>query len=66
MLVATNSPLKQGELLNVNFMYKGIPFDVQGEVVRVEENNRAGVKFVDMDRFTSNIILYIAMMTENL
>lgn len=66
MLVATNNPLKKGELLNVNFMYKGIPFDVQGEVVRVEENNRAGVKFVDMDRFTSNIILYMAMMTENL
>lgn len=66
MLVATNNPLKKGELLNVNFMYKGIPFDVQGEVVRVEDNNKAGVKFVDMDRFTSNIILYMAMMTENL
>lgn len=66
MLVATNNRLNKGEMLNVNFLYKGIPFDVQGEVVRVDNDNTAGVKFINVDRFTSNVILYMTMMSESL
>lgn len=66
MLVATDSMLKNGELVSVNFLYKGIPFDVKGEVVRAGNDLSAGVQFKEVDRFTSNLILYITMMSENL
>lgn len=66
MLVATDGMLKNGELISVNFLYKGIPFDVKGEVVRANSDLTAGVQFKEVDRFTSNLILYITMMSENL
>lgn len=66
MLVATDGMLKNGELISVNFLYRGIPFDVKGEVVRANSDLTAGVQFKDVDRFTSNLILYITMMSENL
>ena len=63
MLVETDELAKVGENIKVTMDYKGLPFTVEGKVVRADAtNNTAGVEFINVDRMTSSLILYLGMM----
>ena len=63
MLVQTNEALKVGENIEVTMDYKGLPFTVEGKVVRTDDlKGTAGVEFNNIDRLTSSLILYLGMM----
>lgn len=63
MLVQTNELPKVGENIQITMDYKGLPFTVEGQVVRTDAaKNTAGVKFNSIDQFTSSMILYLGMM----
>jgi len=63
MLVETDELAKVGENIKVTMDYKGLPFTVEGKVVRADAtNNTAGVEFTNVDRMTSSLILYLGMM----
>ena len=65
MLVQTNEPAKVGENIKVTMDYKGLPFTVEGKVVRSDAtNNTAGIEFTNVDRMTSSLILYLGMMNK--
>jgi len=63
MLVQTSELPKVGENIQITMDYKGLPFTVEGQVVRTDAaKNTAGVKFNSIDQFTSSMILYLGMM----
>ena len=63
MLVETDELAKVGENIQVTMDYKGLPFTVEGKVVRADATNKtAGVEFTNVDRMTSSLILYLGMM----
>ncbi len=62
MLVETTEAAKLGETMKISMDYKGLPFTVEGEVVRVDPvKNTAGIKFSNIDQLTSSMILYLGM-----
>ena len=62
MLVETDELAKVGENIKVTMDYKGLPFTVEGKVVRADAtNNTAGVEFTNVDRMTSSLILYLGL-----
>ena len=63
MLVQTTDAVKVGENIEVTMDYKGLPFTVEGKVVRTDSaRGTAGVEFNNIDRLTSSLILYLGMM----
>ena len=63
MLVKTNELPKVGENIQITMDYKGLPFTVDGQVVRANPtDNTAGIRFNNIDQFTSSMILYLGMM----
>ena len=63
MLVQTDEVAKVGEKIKVTMDYKGLPFTVEGKVVRTDAVNKtAGIEFTNVDRMTSSLILYLGMM----
>jgi len=55
--------IKVGENIEVTMDYKGLPFTVEGKVVRTDDlKGTAGVEFNNIDRLTSSLILYLGMM----
>ena len=66
MLIETSSRANIGEEINIDFEYRDMPFEIQGVVVRVPSDDRAGIKFVNLDTVNSTIILYLSMFDESL
>ena len=66
MLIETSSRASVGEEINIDFEYRDMPFEIQGVVVRVPSDDRAGIKFVNLDTVNSTIILYLSMFDESL
>ena len=66
MLIETSSRANVGEEINIDFEYRDMPFEIQGVVVRVPSDDRAGIKFVNLDTVNSTIILYLSMFDESL
>ena len=63
MLVKTTELPSVGENIQITMDYKGLPFTVEGQVVRTDAaHGTAGVKFNAIDQFTSSMILYLGMM----
>ena len=63
MLVQTDEVAKVGENIKVTMDYKGLPFTVEGKIVRTDSVNKtAGIEFTNVDRMTSSLILYLGMM----
>ena len=63
MLVETTQEAQLGEKIQLTVDYKGLPFTVEGEVVRTDAvKGTAGLEFKGIDRFTSSMLLYLGMM----
>ena len=63
MLVKTDELPQVGENISITMDYKGLPFTVDGQVVRTDAtNNTAGIQFTNVDQLTSSMILYLGMM----
>ena len=62
MAIEHNGDLKLGDQFIVNLEYNDIKVSPKVEVVRVE-NNKAGLKFVDLDDSDKNKILFMNLMT---
>ena len=58
--VVHDGSLQKGETFTVNLTYKDINVSPEVEVVRVS-SNKAGLKFINMDKATANKILYLNM-----
>ncbi|MBQ2871812.1 PilZ domain-containing protein, partial [bacterium] len=63
MLVQTDGKAQVGENIAITMDYKGLPFTVEGTVVRTDAaKGTAGIQFNNIDQFTSSMILYLGMM----
>ncbi len=63
MLVQTDETPNVGDKMQVTMEYKGLPFTVEGTVVRTDAaKGVAGIKFNSIDQFTSSMILYLGML----
>ena len=63
MLVQTDGNAQVGENIAITMDYKGLPFTVEGTVVRTDAaKGTAGIQFNNIDQFTSSMILYLGMM----
>lgn len=66
MLIRTDKKVNVGEEFDIDFEYRNMPFEIQAVVVRVPNENSAGIKFVNLDTVNSTIILYLSMFDESL
>ena len=64
LAVVHDGTLKKGEKFIIDLDYHNIKASPEVEVVRVEAN-RAGLKFINMDKATANKILYMNMFMAN-
>ena len=62
MAIEHNGDLKLGDQFIVSLEYNDIKVSPKVEVVRVE-NNKAGLKFIDLDDSDKNKILFMNLMT---
>ncbi len=62
--VVHDGSLQKGETFTVNLTYKDINVSPEVEVVRVS-SNKAGLKFINMDKATANKILYLNMFVSD-
>ena len=62
LAIEHNGDLKLGDQFIVNLEYNDIKVSPKVEVVRVE-NNKAGLKFIDLDDSDKNKILFMNLMT---
>lgn len=63
MLVQTDETPNLGDNIQITLEYKGLPFTVEGTVVRADAaKGIVGVKFNSIDQFTSSMILYLGML----
>ncbi len=61
-----NSPeLKKGEKLHIDMKYKDVAFNVDGKVKDIN-GNVVEISFVNTDKLTSTIMLFLSMYQENL
>ena len=64
--VVHDGSLQKGETFILNLVYKDIEVSPEVQVVRVS-NDKAGLKFINMDEATANRILYLNMfVTEDM
>ena len=64
--VVHDGSLQKGETFTINLVYKDIEVSPEVEVVRVS-SDKAGLKFINMDKATANRILYLNMfVTEDM
>lgn len=61
LLVTHDGSLKINEKFVIELFYNDISTRVETEVVRLGADNRAGLKFINMDKATANKILYMNM-----
>ncbi len=61
LLVLHDGSLKLNEKLSINLSYNDISTNVDVEVVRLNANSQAGLKFINMDKATANKILHMNM-----
>lgn len=61
LLVVHDGSLKLNEKLSINLSYNDISTNVEVEVVRLNANSQAGLKFINMDKATANKILHMNM-----
>ena len=64
LLVVHDGTMKEKEKFFVDISYGDIQVTTEVEVVRLTNNNRAGLRFINMDKATANKILYMNMAIE--
>ena len=66
ILVTANNELKQDQTVHVSLSYKDVPFNVDGKVKRLPQKELAEIEFINIDKLTSTIMLFVSMYQENL
>ena len=61
LLVVHDGSLKLNEKFFIDLSYNDISTNVEVEVVRLDVDNKAGLKFINMDKATANKILHMNM-----
>ena len=64
LFVVHDGTMKEKEKFFVDISYGDIQVTTEVEVVRLTNNNRAGLRFINMDKATANKILYMNMAIE--
>ena len=66
ILVTANNELKQDQTVHVSLSYKDVPFNVDGKVKRLPQKELAEIEFINIDKLTSTIMMFVSMYQENL
>lgn len=66
LLVEAEKSLTDGQTVHVSLAYKDVPFNVDGKVKRIPGKELAEIEFINIDRLTSAIMMFVSMYQENL